>query len=175
METSTQTPPSTSAVGIRYGLLTGLVSILISFGLFATNSEQSPLRFLNTLVLIGGMVVAMRYYKESHAGFMSFGEGLGIGTILAAVVGLLSAAFTYVYMRFIDLDVVERMMDKARADMEARGGMSDEQIDQGMAMASKFMSVPALTAIVLVGSVIMGFLLSLVVSAIIKHTKPEFE
>lgn len=175
METSTQTPPSTSAVGIRYGLLTGLVSILISFGLFATNSEQSPLRFLSTLVLVGGMVVAMRYYKENHGGFMSFGEGLGIGTILAAVVGLLSAAFTYIYMSLIDPNVVERMMDKARADMEARGGMSDEQIDQGMAMAGKFMSVPALTAIVLIGSILMGFLLSLVIAAIIKRSRSEFE
>lgn len=175
MEVNTQPRPSTSAVGIRYGLLTGIITLIISFGLFATHSEQGPLRFLSTLVLAGGMVVAMRYYKESNAGYMSFGEGLGIGTILSAVVGVLSAVFTYVYMGFIDQDVVNRMMEKARADMEARGGMSDEQIDQGMAMAGKFMSLPILTVSVLIITVITGFIISLIVSAVLKHSKPEFE
>lgn len=175
MEIGTQPRPSTSAVGIRYGLLTGLISVLISFGLFATHLEQSSLRFLTTLVLVGGMVLAMRYYKASNAGYMSYGEGLGIGTILSAVVGALGAIFTYIYMGFIDPEVVGRMMEKARADMEARGGMSDEQIDQGMAMAGKFMSPPILTLSVLLITIITGFFIALVVSAIIKHSKPEFE
>jgi hypothetical protein len=174
METNA-TPVSTTSVGMRYGLLTGLVSIIISFALFATHMEQSPLRFVTFLVLVGGMVMAMRQYKENNHGFMSFGQGVGIGTILSAVVGALSAIFTYVYMNVIDPEVVGRMMEKARADMEARGGMSDEQIDQGMAMAGKFMNGPIMIVGVLLGTILIGLVLSLLVSAFIKHSKPEFE
>ncbi|MDB5233844.1 MAG: hypothetical protein JWR44_837 [Hymenobacter sp.] len=175
METNTTTTVTTTSVGIRYGLLTGLVSIIISFGLFATHMEQSPLRYVSFLVMVGGMVMAMRQFKENNHGFMSFGQGVGIGVVLSAVVGALSAIFTYLYMNVIDPDVVGRMMEKARADMEARGGMSDEQIDQGMAMAGKFMNGPIMMVGVVLGTIFFGLLMSLVVSAFIKHSKPEFE
>ncbi|MBF9237128.1 DUF4199 domain-containing protein [Hymenobacter sp. BT683] len=174
METNA-TPVSATSVGLRYGLLTGLISVIISFGLFAASMEQSPLRFVTFLVLIVGIVLAMRHFKEHNYGFMSFGQGLGIGTMISAVVGALSAVFTYVYLNIIDTDAVGRMMEKARADMEAKGGLSDEQIDQGMAMAGKFMNGPMMVVIVLVTSIITGVLLSLIISAFVKHSKPEFE
>jgi hypothetical protein len=169
------TSVSATSVGLRYGLLTGLISVIISFGLFAARMEQSPLRFVSFLVLIGGMVMAMRYYKENNNGFMNFGEGVGIGTLLSAVVGVLSAIFSYLYMNIIDPDVVGRMMEKARTDMEAKGNLSEEQIDQGMAMAGKFMNGPIMMAAVVLGSVLFGLLLALVISAFIKHSRPEFE
>jgi hypothetical protein len=67
------------------------------------------------------------------------------------------------------------MMDKARADMEAKGNLSDEQIDQAMTIAGKFMNGPIMLAGVILGTIFFGFILSLVVSAILKHSKPEFE
>jgi uncharacterized membrane protein SpoIIM required for sporulation len=106
---------------------------------------------------------------------MSFGQGVGIGTLISAVGGVLGAIFTYVYMNIIDPEVVGRMMEKARADMETRGGMTDEQIDQGMAMAGKFMNGPLMVVGVVLGSLFFGVLLALVVSAFMKHTRPEFE
>lgn len=174
METNT-TPVTTTSVSLRYGLLTGLISIIISFGLFAAQMEQSPLRYVGYVVLIGGMVLAMQQFKASNHGFMSFGQGVGIGTLLSVVVGALSAVFSYVYMNIIDPDVVGRMMEKARADMEARGNMSDEQIDQGMAIAGKFMNGPIMMAVVLVLTILTGLVFSLAISAFIKHSKPEFE
>ena len=119
--------------------------------------------------------MAMRFYKDNNQGFMRFGEGVGIGTILSAVVGALTAIFTYVYMNIVDPEVVGRMMEKAREDMEARGNLSDDQIDQGMAMAGKFMNGPIMLAGVVLGTVFFGVLLALIVSAFIKHSKPEFE
>jgi hypothetical protein len=174
METNS-TPVSTTAVGLRYGLLTGLVSILISFGLFISHLEQSPLRLVGYVVLIGGMVLAMQSFKQNNQGFMSLGQGVGVGVILSAMVGLLSAIFTYVYIKIIDPNVIAQMLEKTRTDMEARGGATDEQIDQGMAMASKFMNAPMMALIVLLVSILSGVVFALIVSAFVKHSKPEFE
>lgn len=174
METNS-TPVTTTSVGLRYGLLTGLVSIIISFGMFAAQMEDSPLKYIGYVVMIGGLVMAMRYYKANNLGYMSYGEGLGIGIMVSAVVGVLSAIFTYVYMNIIDTDAVGRMMEKTRAGMEARGGLSDEQIDQSLAMAGKFMNGPFMVVAVVLSSILVGLLLSLIISAFIKHTKPEFE
>ena len=174
METNS-TPVTTTSVGLRYGLLTGLVSILISFGLFAAHQETSPLRYATFAVLIAGLVLAMNYFKQHNHGFMSFGQGVSIGAVLSAVVGLLSGIFSYVYMNVIDPEVVGRMSEKIRADMEARGGMSDEQIDQAMAMSGKFMNGPFMLVAALLGTILIGVILAMIVSAFMKHAQPEFE
>lgn len=174
METNT-TPISTTSVGLRYGLLTGLVSIIISFGLFVSHQEAGPLRFVTFAVLIAGMVLGMIFFKQNNQGFMSFGQGVGVGTVLSAVVGLLSGIFSYVYMNIIDPNVVIRMTEKIRADMEARGGMSDEQIDQAMAISGKMMNGPIMLVTALLGTILVGVILAMIISAFIKHAQPEFE
>jgi hypothetical protein len=167
---------STAAVGGRYGLLTGLVSIIISFGVYALQLEQNPVvRFLSIAVLIVGIILAMRDFKRQNAGFMSYGQGMGVGMTVSGIVGLLSAAFVYIYTTFVDPEVMTRIMDKARADMEAKGSMSDAQIDQAMAMSAKFMTGPFMLIFTIVGSLIMGLIISLIAAAFVKNPQPEFE
>ncbi|QNP51020.1 DUF4199 domain-containing protein [Hymenobacter qilianensis] len=91
---NTSTPVSTTSVGLRYGLLTGIVSIIYSFILLAANLEQNTaLSLLGIVILIGGIFLAHKNYKENNGGFMSYGQGLGIGVILSLVSGLLGAFF----------------------------------------------------------------------------------
>jgi hypothetical protein len=174
METNS-TPVTTTSVALRYGMLTGLVSILFSFGLNVMHQESSPLRYVSFVILIGGLVLAMNNFKQHNRGFMSYGQGMGIGAVLSAVVGAISGIFAYVYMNFIDPDMLGRITEKMRVDMEARGGLSDEQIDQAVAMSSKFMNGPVMVGAALLGTLLIGVLLSLVISAIIKNAQPEFE
>lgn len=172
---NTATPVSTSAVAIRYGLITGLVSVIISFALNMTGLEQSPAKWLTSIVLILGIVLAQKFFKQNNSGFMSFGQGLGIGTMLSAVVGVLSAIFSYIYVTFMDPDFASRILDKTRADMEARGGMSDAQIEQALSWTAKFLEGPLMAVFVLLMTVLMGFVVSLIISAFTKNSRPEFE
>ena len=75
----------------------------------------------------------------------------------------------------MDNDMIPRMLDKARTDMESRGGASDEQIDQAMQMTEKFMTPGYISLFVVIFSLLFGLVISLVVSAINKNSKPEFE
>ncbi|OON68420.1 DUF4199 domain-containing protein [Hymenobacter sp. CRA2] len=175
MENTSTAPVSTGSVGIRYGLITGLASILLSAVMFLTNTEQSPLRFFGYVILAAGIWMAHQFFKRNNGGFMSFGQGISIGTILSAITGVLSAIFFYVYVSFLDTGFMGRMVDNARAQMEASGKYSDEQMDQAMAMTQKFMSLPAFMGIAVVSTIIAGLIISLIVSAITKHTRPEFE
>ncbi|MBO2008250.1 DUF4199 domain-containing protein [Hymenobacter negativus] len=174
METNT-TPVTTTAIGLRYGLLVGLVSIIFSFVLFVTQTDQSPVRWLGLAVLIGGMVLAHNAYKQVNGGFMDYSEGLGIGALMSVISGALSTAFSYVYMSFVDEGYMSRVMETTRAKMEAKGNMTDEQIDQAMSMAQKFSSGGWMLLFGILGSLLFGFLIALVVSAITKNSKPEFE
>lgn len=166
---------STTAVGGRYGLLTGLVSVIVSFGIYALELDQSAVaRFATLVVLVVGIILAMRYFKLQNGGFMSYGQGLGVGITVASVVGVLSAAFTYVYTTFVDPELMTRVLDRARADMEAKG-MPDVQIEQAMAFSAKFTTGPTMLIFAVLGSIVIGLLISLIVAAFVKNPKPEFE
>ncbi|MGI4735515.1 MAG: DUF4199 domain-containing protein [Janthinobacterium lividum] len=176
MELTTKEVITPSSVAIRYGLLTGLVSVLISFALYALQLEQNAfLKFLTTIVLLLGIVLAQREYRQRNAGFMSYGEGLRIGALVSVIVGVLGAAFVYVYTTLIDPDTMTRTIERARAELEAKGSMSDAQIDQAMAMSAKFTSGPFMLIFVIVGTLFFGLLISLITSAFVKNPKPEFE
>jgi len=175
MQTATPSV-STAPVGTRYGLITGLVSVIITFGIYALQLEQQPVaRFATMVVLVVGIILAQRSFKAENAGFMSYGQGLGVGLTVSGMVGLLSAIFMYVYTNFVDPDLMTRIMEKARADMEAKGSMSDAQIDQAMALSAKFTTGPIMLAFTVLGSILIGLIISLIASAFIKNPQPEFE
>ncbi|RZK98700.1 MAG: DUF4199 domain-containing protein [Hymenobacter sp.] len=173
----TTTPAvSTSSVAMRYGLLTGLVSVIYMFLSFATGQvANQALQWAGIVIPIGGIYLAHTAFKKSNGGFMSYGEGLGIGTILSLVSGVISTLFNYVYKSFIDPDVQTQMMNTMRTKLEEKGGLSDAQIDQAISMTTKFSTGPIGLVIGIVGALVMGVLISLVVAAFTKNSKPEFE
>ncbi|GAB3839439.1 DUF4199 domain-containing protein [Hymenobacter jeollabukensis] len=177
MENTTTSTVTTTAAGLRFGVITGIVTIIYSFILMMTGMEQnSAMGIITFIILIGGIVLAHRYFKEHNAGFMSYGQGLGIATIEGAVIGLLSGIFRYIYITFIDPQYVENAMNALRAKFEADGKMSDEQIDQAVQMTQKFSGTgPVGILFAVLGTAFFAFLLSLIVSAITKRNRPEFE
>lgn len=169
------TPVTTSSVGIRYGLILGLVSVIFSFlQLTFIEDPETPLRWLSVIILIGGIVLTHKQFKQQNQGFMSYGQGLAIGTIVSAVSGVIGGVFTYIYFTFIDPSYMARVMELTRSRMEEKG-MPDAQIDQAMAWTQKFATGPISMLFTILGALLMGFLISLVVSAFTKNSRPEFE
>lgn len=175
METNT-TPVTTTSVGLRYGMLTGLVSIIYMFVLFVSDlMMNTAAQWGGLIVPIVGIYLAHQSFKLQNAGFMSYGQGLGIGVLLSAVSGLLTAIFNYIYRTIIDPDMAGRMMESVRAKMEAAGNMTDEQIDSALKMSQKFSAGPIGIVFGVLVTVFTGFIIALIVSAFTKHAQPEFE
>jgi hypothetical protein len=173
---TTNTTVSTSSVGMRYGILTGLVSIIYTFFIYATGQfANQSLQWVGIIIPIGGIYLAHTAFKKLNGGFMSYGEGLGIGTILSLVSGVISTLFNYVYKTFIDTDLQVKVLEALRTQFEQKGGMTDAQIDQALSMTSKFSTGPIGIAIGLVGALVIGVLISLIIAAFTKNPKPEFE
>lgn len=171
----TQTQPSVMSVALKYGGIAGLIIIVYTLILLVADlSSNQWLMSVGYLILIALIVLAMKAYKESNYGYMSYGQGLGIGTVVSAVAGLLGGIFMWIYTSFIDTAYMANMMEKQIMELENQG-MSDEQIDAAMSMASSFQGPGMMVIGSLIGYIIVGFLLSLIISAIMKNSRPQFE
>ena len=166
---------SVKSVAIRYGIITGIVSVIYSLILYMTELNNNTwLSLISTAILIVGIVLAHNFYKAANNGFMSYGQGLGIGSLLSLIVGFFSAIFLFIYLKFIDSTVMEKMQEAQYVEMEKRG-MSEEQIEQAIQLSQKMTSPELMVVWAILGSLVFGFFLSLIISAITKHTRPEFE
>ncbi|MCX2742192.1 DUF4199 domain-containing protein [Pontibacter anaerobius] len=167
--------PSVGSVALKWGFIFALIGVIFTLVLMVSGlAENRWISSLAYLILIGGIAVAMKNFKAENHGFISYGQGLGIGAIVSVIYGLLSGTFSWLYMEFVDPEYMNRIMEKQRVEM-LQQGMTDEQIDAGMAIAENFQGPVAIILGSAVVTLIIGFILSLIISAIMKNSRPEFE
>ena len=168
--------PTVFQTGLKYGLILALITIGYSLILNLAGLGTNRWLIFALMVVFFCIITYMAHkaYKEGGDGFMSYGQGLGIGTVIALVSGLLSSIFSVIYIKFIDDSAMEEAMQEQIEKMEEQG-MSDAQIDQAMEMAAIFQTPVMMVLFGLLWTVFIGFILSLIVSAITKNSNPEAE
>lgn len=162
-------------IGIRTGVLLALVLIIYSMIIQLTGMSTNKLlsSFSNVFYILG-IIWAHKTYKETGDGFMRYGQGLGLGVIVSGVAAIISVFFTYLYIKLIDSSMIGKMLDQARIEMEQKG-LDDDQIEQGLAMSQKFMTPEMILIMGVLGALFMGFIFSLIISAITKKKNPSLE
>jgi Protein of unknown function (DUF4199) len=167
-----QQSTSTASIALKWGVVGGVASIIFTTILYVSGqATNTPLGLLGLIISATCIFLAMKEFRTENSGFMSYGQGLGVGTLLTAVSGFMSMIFNYIYTEFIDTTIRQQILDKMRSDMEGRG-MDDIQIDQAMEMSQKFAS-PGFTFVFgIIGAIFIGFVISLIISAILKKNKP---
>ncbi len=165
--------PTPARIALKWGVILGIALIIYSLVLYLTDSAgNNKLSIISFLISIGGLVLAMRDFRTRNGGFMAYGEGLTIGTLTAAISGLLSSLFSVFYTTVIDTTIMSRMVDKTRDQWE-ESGLSDDQIDQQIKYVEWFQSPGLLFAFGVIGAVISGLVLSLIVAAFMRRNNPN--
>lgn len=168
---------TTRSVGIRYGLIMAVVSIayFVILNLTGVDMSQGIGRWASLIYTIAIIFLAHKYFKENGDGFMSIGQGVGIGFWISLISSVISSAFTYVYIKFVDTTFIEQMMDKQREAMAESDNLSDEQIDQAMEMTAKFMTPGMMLVFGIVFGIIIMVICALVISLFTKKNNPDLE
>jgi hypothetical protein len=165
---------SPARIALKFGLLTSLgIIILTTIINLAGLSLNKAVSYLVYVVLIVGLVMALKDLRNENKGALTFGQGLGLGLLVSAIVGLVVSMFVMFYNQFIDTTLIQQQMDAARIEMEGRG-MEDAQIESGLAMMQKIMTPGVLFVFSVFGYLLVGLILSLIISAILKKDKPAF-
>ncbi len=104
---------------------------------------------------------------------MSFGQGLGGGMLTIGVGSVISSLFSFVFLKFLDPSYMERIIDITRERMEENPNMTEEQVEQAMESTMAFLTPEAVTLFGIIGTLVVGLIICLIISAIMKKDAPE--
>ena len=161
-------------VALKHGLILGLISIIyfIVINFLGEAGKGGVWSYLGIIFSIGVIYLGHKAFKDEGDGFMSYKQGLGIGTLISLYAAILSSIFTFIYVSFVDDLMLQNIREQNIAEMEARG-LSPAQIDQAMQFSSIFMSPGFILIMGVIMGTLLGFILSLVIGAITKNPNPQ--
>lgn len=171
---------SKSNIGATYGLIAGLIICVISLLQYLGGLDMylSPIGYVSYLVVITMAVLAALKVRNANEGFLEFGEALKVTFTVFALALLLQTLFTYVLFNFIDVGfkeaVAQEVTDKTEQMMK-KFGASDSQIDE--ALEAERTTDQFSFGRVMLGyaiSCIVAFIFCLLISVIVKKSKPAF-
>ena len=172
---------TTTRTALKWGIIGGIISIVFTvISKFFQNTIQPSIglsiSIFTGMAILASMILiyAMKDYKKQNSGFMSFGEGLGIGTLSGAIYGLLTGAFQLFYTKFIDDSELKTQINKMREQMENQNA-TESQIQTSESIISFMKNPNVLFILSVLISILIGFLFSLIIAAIIKKDKSVFE
>ena len=170
-----QEKPSTARVALKWGVVLGVVLIVYTLILFLTEQVGNQnLGWISLALSVTFIVLAMREFRTLNEGYLSLGEGMGVGTLVSAISGLISATFSTIYTTFIDTAFYERLTDTMQEQLEEQG-RSETEIEQSMEIMKMFQSPGLSFAFGLIGAVVFGLILSLIIAAILRKKRPIFD
>jgi len=128
MSEAAASPSTVRSVGLKFGLYYGVFSIayFLVIALVGANPFDNKWNWISLIFAVGIVVWAHIAFKNEGDGFMSFGQGVGIGFWLSLVSLVIGGVFTYFYSAFIDASLLEGVFEKQRLQMEQQGSPENQ-------------------------------------------------
>lgn len=169
---------STSAfkTGLTYGIILGIVLVIYSVLLYLLDlSLNKYLGWVSYIITIAVIVYAtLNYRKNSLDGNISYGQALGLATIIIVFGALLSSIYSYIYVTVIDPGYIEKALATAEEQLINKG-MPDDQIEMGLSIQRKMMQPFIMSIMTLVGYTIVAFIIALISSAFLKKEGDPYQ
>ena len=161
---------------LNYGLILGIVSILMSVGIYAMGMiyEQGMMVMLISFVIMAVIIfLGLKNFKAGN-GSLTLGEAIKIGLGIALVSAVISIIYNQIFINFIEPDFMENMMKVGEQKMlEQNPNMTDEQLEVAKGMQEKMSSPLIGIAFGIIGSLFFGFIISLIEGLILKTPSVE--
>ena len=162
---------------LNFGLALGFISIIIALINYVYGNPNKPhwiVSVVSTTMTAAIIVLAIKKHKLNQNGFISLKEALKTGLGVCLISGFTYVIFNLVLTNYIDPEFYTRALEYEKVKMiEQYPDMTDEQIDSSMAIAEKFVSPLVTSAFILIGSLFVGFIISLIAGSIMKKNNPN--
>jgi uncharacterized membrane protein len=168
--------PSTARIALKWGIISAIISVVFTIILYSFDLWKTwwVSIIIGLAITIAILALACKEFKSLNEGFMTFSEGLSISMLVIAVSSLISSAFNQLYVNVIDTGIKEQIAD-FQEEMYIKQGLSAEQIDMAMQQAERFSSPSMQFLFSMLGALLFGFIMALIVAAVMKKNRPVFE
>lgn len=165
--------PTVKSISIKWGLIGGFIGIIFFVILDFAGMSFSSVRWVGLVIPFVLMYLAHREFKNEGDGYLSYGQGLGIGTLYSLVGSIVQSIFTYIYVSFVNTNYISQAREYTIMQWEEQG-MSQDQIDQATPFMETMNSPMAMLIMGIIMGVFVGFIIALIVSIFTKNQAPEF-
>lgn len=168
---------------VKNGLFFGLASIAYTLIVYLVSPKMLFSGFTGLLVALVMtvifMVMAAKAERADNEGFLSYGEALKTTFFVFVIGSLISTIFSYILYNIIDPSLIDLMKESAvetATKMAEFFGAPEDQLDQiREEVMNQDMSMGVGRMILQwVYSLIFGFIVSLIVSAVVKKNAPSY-
>jgi hypothetical protein len=149
------------SVGIKYGFLSALISIIFFLLLVVTgqNAFANKWNWVSLMITVAIVFLGHKSFKDRGDGFMSYGQGVGIAFWIALVSVLINFLLTYSYLKFIDASGMELFYQMQSEELAERG-MQEDQIEMAMSW-TRILFWPLFIFFGLVFGLLVGLIVSI--------------
>lgn len=166
---------SSKSIMLNYGLMLGVISVLVSLTLYATGNlitlgwVAGVISFIAMVIII---VLGIKKFKYENNNLLSFGQAVKVGIGIALISALVGIVYNLIFLNFIEPDFQNQVMEIQRQAWQ-EANMSTEQIEAAEGMAETF-SGPAITsAFSILAAAFFGFIISAIAGAIMKRSESD--
>lgn len=164
---------TTGQVAKKWGLIYGLVAAVIGLVPLLLEIQPGWWPVVNIVIAVVMFALATKEFKTENGGYMTFGEGFRISMLAALIAGVIRNLVNYVYIKFIDDSVMERIQ-QAIQDSWREQGMSEEQIEQMSGFSAGISNPEIGLALGIVFVLLGGLIWGSIVSAVNKNEAEDF-
>lgn len=158
----------------NWGGILGLALIGISLILYLLDmTEAKWAQWLSYGVIAAIVYMGTQVKRSNQNGVLTYGQGLGTGVGISFFGSILVAFYTFVFFRFIDPDMLQELILRTEDGMYNQG-MPDDQVEMAMNMTKKIMQPGPMAALIVMSYTFVGFLISLITSAMLKKDGDPF-
>ena len=137
-------------------------------------TQESAAQWVNWFITISVTVLGIYNFRSSNEGFLGLGDALKLGLGIGVIAALIAIAYTFVLLNYLDPDTIEKTMEITQNKLlDENPEMSQEQLDQIIEMQKKFSGIGVISTVILVMSLVFGFIISLITGLILKRNRPE--
>ena len=165
--------PSIKPIAYNYGLYLGLLTIAGLVILYVLNIESHWIAsVISTVATIAIFFYGISAYKKMNANILSIKDGLKTGMGMALVGGIISAIYSAIHYSMIMPEFLLGKKEEAIEAMMAQNpNMQGEPLETAMKIIDVTTSEFFISTMMLVGSLFFGFIVSLIISAIMKNDR----
>jgi hypothetical protein len=151
--------------GLILGLIGVVYSLIFYFLDLSLNKTQGYAFILIQVVIL--FLLLKSYRDNLMHGQITYGESVGAGVIICLYYSIIVSVFVYILYAVIDPGLIGKQLALAEEEMGKRG-LPQEAMDAGMAWTTKIMKPGVMAFTGIFFNMIMGTVISLIVSIFIK-------